>query len=342
MTIKRLLACLMAICLLVSVVYAQGGTETANTNESEYTPVVLKVGTSSAESTLQAKAFRYWNDKLEAATEGKVKLEIYYSSVLGNNSERAQGCQLGTIDITIHQPSGCADMGAKKMNLLTLPYMFESYEHYIKTISGEVGQELLDDVSVNVPGIIGFGYVPDGGRCFFTKGKPLTKLSDGKGLKMRVQPYEMDTAYASALGFQPTPIAFSELYSAMQSGVVDGAENPVSGIDGNKLYEVADYLIMDNHTYNILVLMFSEKTWDKLNEKTRDILTSTWKETIEECFNPQLRSTEEELLAKFEASGVTVTRELSDYDEWVKAVEPVWSKYGAGLEDLISKVQSLR
>lgn len=312
----------------------------AQPDATEYNEITLKFGTSSADTTLTAQTFMEWGNRLSEATDGKVKVDVYCSSILGNNTEMIQGAQMGTIDVVVIQPAGIADMGATKMNILSLPYLFSSYDQYYNTLFGEVGEMLLQDVTDNVEGLIGFGYLPDGGRCYFTNGKAITCIDDIKGMKLRVQTYAIDSATAKALGFSATPTAFSELYSALESGVVDGGENPLSGIDGNALYEVSEYLTLDNHTYNIPVLNFSEATWNKLNPETQELLKTTWVETVEEYFKPALSDYEAGLLEKFEGAGMEVV-ELTDYDKWVEAVKPVWDEYGAGMEDTIAAIQAL-
>lgn len=307
----------------------------------DYTAMTLKFGTSSAESTLTAQTFMEWGKRLSEKTNGAVNVDVYCSSILGNNTEMVQGAQLGTIDVVVIQPAGIADMGAPKMNLLSLPYLFGSYEQYTKTLYGEVGDELLQQVTDGVQGLIGFSFLPDGGRCYFTNGKGIYNIDDIKGMKLRVQSYAIDTDTANALQFSATPTAFSELYSALQTGIVDGAENPLSGIDGNALYEVSEYLVLDNHTYNIPVLVMSERTWNKANDATKALLKETWMECVNEFFIPQLETYEAGLLEKFAASGVTIIEKVEDYDKWVEAVKPVWEKYGEGMEDLIAKVQAL-
>lgn len=306
----------------------------------DYTEMTMKFGTSSAESTLTAQTFMEWGKRLNEKSGGKVNVDVYCSSVLGNNTEMVQGAQMGTIDIVVIQPGGIADMGAPKMNLLSLPYLFSSYEQYTKTLYGEVGDELLEQVTDEVTGLIGFSFLPDGGRCYFTNGKGIYNIDDIKGMKLRVQSYAIDTDTANALEFSATPTAFSELYSSLQTGVVDGAENPLSGIDGNALYEVSEYLVLDNHTYNIPVLVMSERSWNKMNDATKALLKETWMECVNEYYIPQLETYEAGLLEKFAASGVTIIETLEDYDKWVEAVAPVWEKYGEGLEDLIAKVQA--
>ncbi|NBH73944.1 TRAP transporter substrate-binding protein [Clostridiaceae bacterium] len=316
-----------------------GGEEKAGSSE-EYTAITMKLSTASGETTLTAQAFQDFSDRLSEATEGKVKLDVYCSGVLGNNTEALQGAQMGTVDLAIAQPAGLADMGAKKMNLFSLPYLFDSYNQYYNTLYGEVGETLLKDVTDNLQGLVGFGFLPDGGRCFFTKGKAIRSLEDIKGMKLRVQPYAIDNATADALGFSATPTAFSELYSALQTGIVDGAENPLSGIDGNALYEVSEYLTLDNHTYNTPALIMSQKTWDSLNESTRSLMKELWMETVEEFFKPRLSEYEDGLKEKFTAEGVEII-EITDHGKWVEAVKPVWDEYGEGLEDLIEAVDAV-
>lgn len=315
--------------------------ETAEGGETnDYTPITMKFSTQSSETALTARAFMDFSDRLAKASDGKVKVDVYCSAVLGNSTESLQGAQMGTVDLSVIQPGGIADMGAPRLNLYCLPYLFENYDQYYNTLYGDVGEALLQDITDNVQGLVGFGYLPDGGRCYFTKGKAIKTLEDIKGMKLRVQAYAIDSDTAGALGFSATPTAFSELYSALQTGVVDGAENPLSGIDGNALYEVSDYLTLDNHTYNIPVLIASKKTWDSLNDATRTLMKETWMQTVEEFYKPQLVDYEAELLEKFREAGVEIIT-LTDYDKWVEAVQPIWNEYGKGMEDLIAEVQAL-
>lgn len=353
---KKLIALVMALSILFTLCACSSTEKTVETQAPaaqeaapavdaaeasvEYNEITLKFGTSSAESSLTAKAFMEWGNLLSEASGGKVNVDVYCSSVLGNNSEMVQGAQLGTIDVVVIQPAGLADMGANKMTLLSLPYLFGSYDQYYNTLFSDVGQELLDNVTETVQGLIGFGYLPDGGRCYFTSSKAIRTLEDIQGMKLRVQSYAIDSSTATALGFSATPTALSELYSAMDTGVVDGAEQPLSAIDGNAFYEVSDYITLDNHTFNLPTLVFSEKTWNSLNAETQTLLKEKWTETVEDYFKPQLEDYENGLIQKFEEAGCEIIT-LPDYDKWVEAVAPVWEEYGAGLEDMIAKVQAL-
>ena len=354
---KKLFALLLALAMVLSLA-ACGASEAPATEAPaataapateapapagpEYTEITLKFGTSSAESSLTAKAFMEWGRLLSEASGGKVNVEVYCSSVLGNNTEMIQGAQMGTIDVVVIQPAGLFDMGADKMILLNLPYLFENYDMYYNTLFSDIGDELLQNVTDKIQGLVGFSYLPDGGRCYFTagEGNDIRSLEDIKGMKLRVQSYAIDSSTATALGFSATPTAISELYSALDTGVVDGAEQPLSAIDGNAFYEVSDYITLDNHTYNLPTLVMSEKTWNKLNAETQQLLKEKWEETVDGYFCPQLADYEAGLLAKFKDYGCEII-ELADPADWVKAADPVWAEYGAGLEDLIAQVQAL-
>lgn len=307
--------------------------------EAEYEETVLKFGTTSSDTSLTGMAFYEFSDRLKEKSNGKVDFQVYTSSVLGNNDEMVQGVQMGTIDMTIVTPSGVADMGAKSLTLLSLPYLFKDYQQYFNTVFGEVGDKLLQEVTDNIQGIYGFSFLPDSGRNFFNNIKPITCIEDIQGMKLRVMPYAIDSAMAEAIGFSATPISWSEVYQSVQSGVVDGAENPLSGYDGNSLYEVAPYLTLDCHYYSCPVLMMSEITWNKLPDNVKSLLKETWLEVINEWYVPNMESYEAGLLEKFEGLGVTVS-EITDYEKWAEAVTPVWDEYGADIQDLITAARA--
>lgn len=305
----------------------------------EYTEIELKLGTSSAEGSLVANTLVEFGNKLKEATGGKVSVTVYPGSVLGSTAEMLQNTQLGTLDLAVQQHGGLADMGAKKMTLLTLPYLIKEYDTLIDVLFSDIGDELLQDITDNIDGLIGFGYLPDGGRCYFTT-KPIRGLEDIKGMKLRMQSFAIDTDAAKTLGFSATPVAMSELYNALESGVVDGAENSISTIDGSKFYEVIDYVTLDNHIFNLPVMMVSEQTWNKLTDDTKAIMKEVWDENILNYYVPQLTETQNAMLEKFKGEGVEII-ELEDYDKWVEAVQPVWDLYDDGIEDLVEKVKAM-
>jgi len=287
------------------------------------------------------KAMRAFAGKVAARTDGQVEVQIFPSSQLGNPTEIIRSTQMGAVDMCIAQPASLASMGVKEMGVLVLPYIFKGFDQRMNVLFGPIGNELLDKVTNGNVQLKGFGYYPDGARSFFTvKNKPIRSLSDIKGMKLRVQPMPMDADMAVALGASPTPIAFAELYSALQSGVVDGAEQPVTSYYAGKYHEVSSFLTLDEHTYNTTVVLFSDISWKKRSPQLQKILTDSWNETILEFKNAIMQG-EEEALAKVKEAGVEVIK-LNDRPKWEEAMKPVYAKHGAGLESWISRIQATK
>jgi tripartite ATP-independent transporter DctP family solute receptor len=282
---------------------------------------------------------RAFAEKVLTKTGGQVTVEVFPSSQLGNPTEIIRSTQMGAVDMCMAQPASMASMGAKELGVLVLPYIFKSYDQRMNVLFGPIGRELLDKISTGNMQLKGFGYFPDGARNFFTvKGKPIRTIEDVKGMKLRVQPLPLDTDMALALGASPTPIAFAELYSALQAGVVDGAEQPVTSYYAGKYHEVSSFLTLDEHTYNTLVILFSELSWKKRTPQLQKILTESWDEAILEFKNVILKG-EEEALVKIAAAGIEVIRP-ADRQKWIDAMKPVYTKHAVGLESLIGRIQA--
>lgn len=339
---KKIAAVLMMALALSLPTFAEGSKEVKTAEPTnEFEKATIKFGTASAEATVLVTAMRSFADKVSTRTNGQVTIQIFPSSQLGNPTEIIRSTQMGAVDMCIAQPASVASMGVKEMGVLVLPYIFKSFDQRMNVLFGPIGNDLLDKVSTSNNQLKGFGYYPDGARSFFTvKGKAIRSLSDMKGMKLRVQPMPMDTDMAVALGASPTPIAFAELYSAMQSGVVDGAEQPVTSYYAGKYYEVSKYLTLDEHTYNTTVVLFSDISWKKRSPQVQKILTDSWNETIIE-FKGAIQQGEVEALAKVKEAGIEVIQ-LNDRAQWVEAMKPVYTKHGVGLETWISKIQATK
>jgi len=334
---KKVLILVMAILLFMLPVFAAGTSE-AKPAQKE---IKLRFGTTSGESTVVVKTMRDFSEIVSKKTDGNITVEVFPASQLGSVDEMAQNAQMGAIDMCMTQPARLAAMGVKEMSVLVLPYIFSGYEQRWNVIFGGIGQELLDKVTSNGNKLVGFGYFPDGARNFFTvKNKPIRKLADVKGMKLRVQATEMDNDMCIALGASPTPTASSEMYSSIQSGIVDGAEQPIANFYASKFYEVSSFLTLDEHTYNTLVVLFSEITWNKLDAEQRNILTASWNEAVAEN-KKVILDTEASYLSKMKDVGVEVIT-LTDHDAWVKAMEPVYAKHGKGFEDLIARIRAVK
>lgn len=334
---------LMAFALLIGTIpiSAGGAVETEKVVQEEQFPkMTLRFGSTSAENTVIVSTMKKFAQKVSDKTNGQVTVMIFPASQLGGVPEMSRNAQLGALDMCMTQPANLADMGIKEMSTLVLPYIFKSYDQRWDILFGDVGSDLLDKVSEGGIKLKGFGYFPDGARNFFTvKGKPIRKIEDMKGLKLRVQPYALDTDMVIALGASPTPTAFSELYSALQTGLVDGAEQPIAGYYGGKYYEVTSYLTLDEHTYNTLIVLFSEIIWNKLSPQLQAVLIESWEEAVEEARSVVLQN-EADILNKLTDYGIEVIK-LTDREKWVAAMEKVYAKHAIGLENWIERFNAV-
>lgn len=188
--------------------------------------------------------------------------------------------------------------------------------------------------------MVGLCIIEEGSRHFFTK-DPVNSLSDLAGKKLRVQNTEMWLEIIKSLGASPTPMSFSELYTALQSGVVDGAEQPLSGFVSQKFYEVCPNMILDGHVYPVEAYVISEKTWNKLTDDQKDILRQAAKET--QTYNREsIQAAEDEIMESFDELGVTVV-EVPDKSEWINAVQPVYEKFGSEeVLALLKRIQDIK
>jgi len=329
---KKLFAVVLTLALML----------TAFAAVAEFEPMTMRFGTTSGESTMYVQYFKKFAEKVSAATDGAVTIEVYPGSVLGTSLEMLQSTQLGALDIVVVQPAACADLGVKDMGVLSLPYLFSSYDHYYRVLTGEIGEKLLQSVTDAGIGLVGFGYYPDGARHYFTteKGGAIRSVEEIRGKKLRIQSYAIDQKMSEALGFAATPVSISELYSALQSGVVDGAEQPLSTLLSNKYYEVCKYVTLDAHSYNIPTLLFSTVTWNRCSDELKAVMHTAWDECLVEM-RPEIEGYQLELIETFRQNGMEVI-EVADGDAWSAAMEPVYAEFAVGLEALVDEINAAK
>jgi len=235
-------------------------------------------------------------EEVERLSDGKLRIEIYPSAQLGGERQLMELVQIGAVDIT--KVSG-ASLGnfVPEIRVLSLPYLFGSSEHAASVFWGEasdVGEGLLETGSkYNLKGI---AYYDAGSRSFYTRNTRVTKPEDLEGLKIRVQPSNMATRLIKSLDASPTPIPYGELYTALQSGIVDAAENNPPSFHTARHYEVCEYYIIDRHTTIPDLLVINPNTWNRLTDDEKEWLTKAketsvdyqrelWNKAVEEAFN---------------------------------------------------------
>lgn len=302
--------------------------------------IVLRYGDVNPEGHVLLESAHYFADKVSELSNGRIEIAIYPSGQLGDDNEVYQALQMGAVDLYRGNASSLTDFGNPKISALALPYIFRDREHFWAVCTSQVGQDILDDLQESGTGMVGLFYMDEGARNFFTVKEPVTTIDDIKGLKIRVQSSQLMLDTISALGANPTPIDYAELYTALQTGVVDGAENPPASYYANKFYEVAPYYVLDGHTYSPSVVLVSEITWNRLSPVDKQILIEAGKLT--ERFNKNaIEEADQKAYENLRNEGVIIT-ELEDQEVWEAAMEGVYQKHGADFLDLIEEVKKIK
>jgi tripartite ATP-independent transporter DctP family solute receptor len=286
----------------------------------------------------------YMGKRLEEISGGKLSLVIFPSGQLGSETQTIEQLQSGTLDIA---KSSAAPIGnfLSLFKVFSLPYLFRDEAHYWNVLDGEIGQGLLEEMSVNdsgySSGMRGLTYYDSGSRNFYGK-RPVLSPDDLKGVKIRVQndPVAMDMV--SALGGAPTPVAWGELYTALQQGVVDGAENNPPSFVTSRHFEVCQDFSFDHHSRVPDILLISLRTWNDLSGQERNWLLQAARESS--VFQRQAWSAEvRKSLDLMRAEGVRIHE--VDLTPFIDATRSVRDKYAAGplkeLKELMGRIESV-
>lgn len=224
-------------------------------------PIVIKFSHVVAADTPKGKASEFFAKRAGELTKGKVKVEVYANSTLYKDKEEMEALQLGAVQMLAPSLAKFAPLGVKEFELFDLPYMFDDYKELHAVTTGPVGKALLQKLETR--GLVGLAYW-DNGFKVMSANKPINVPDDYKGLKMRIQSSNVLDAQMRALGAIPQKMAFSEVYQALQTGVVDGTENPPSNLYTQKMHEVQKYVALTNHGYLGYAVITNKKFWDGL------------------------------------------------------------------------------
>lgn len=225
-------------------------------------PIVMKLGHGTATDSLYHIGATKFAELVEKKTGGKIKVEIFPNGQLGHDRDLTEGMALGTIQAGAIGSEPLVSW-APKLKIVNLPYLFMSREHAYKVLDGPLGQEMT--ASLPAKGVRNLAYFENGFRQMTNSKKPINTPEDLKGLKIRVPQSPVSIAIFKALGANPTPMSFGELYTALQQKTVDGQENPLSLINSSKFYEVNKYISITNHIYSPFLLIVSEKWYTSLS-----------------------------------------------------------------------------
>jgi tripartite ATP-independent transporter DctP family solute receptor len=282
------------------------------------------------------KGMEFMAERLAEKSGGKLKLDIYPSGQLGSEQQCVELLQIGSLAIT-KVSAGVMESFTRKFKVLGLPYVFTSKEHSFKVFDGEIGRELL--LGTEEFWIRGLSFYDAGFRSFYTIDKPINTPEDLSGLKIRVMKSQTAMEMVSALGGSPTPISWGELYTALQSGVVDGAENNPPSLYTSHHYEVCKHYTLDEHTCVPDVLIISSKVWKTLSPEEQKWLQEAADESVPVQRKFWAESVKESLRIVQEA-GVTIHR--PDKSKFSDKVQDLLDEYKKDevLGDLIRRIQA--
>jgi C4-dicarboxylate-binding protein DctP len=300
-------------------------------NAFAQSPIVIKFSHVVAVDTPKGKAAEFFAKRAAELTKGRVKVEVYPNSQLYKDKEEMEALQLGSVQMLAPSLSKFAPLGVKEFEVFDLPFIFDDYNDLHKVTQGPVGAGLLKKLESR--GITGLAYW-DNGFKVMSANKPLKAVEDYKGLKMRIQSSKVLDAQMRAIGALPQVLAFSETYQALQTGVVDGTENPPSNLYTQKMHEVQKHLSITNHGYLGYAVVVNKKFWDGLPADIRTALTKAMAESTKVA-NDVAFQDNQDALAKVKASGKTVIYQPSMGERFLlkKAMIPVHKQMASRIGD---------
>ncbi|MGL9619947.1 DctP family TRAP transporter solute-binding subunit [Bradyrhizobium sp. U531] len=303
------------------------------------TPIVIKFSHVVANDTPKGKGALKFKELAEKYTDGKVKVEVYPNSTLYKDKEEIEALQLGSVQMLAPSTAKFAPLGIKEFEALDLPWLFKDDATYSNAMKGTVGKWLFQKLEAK--GITGLAYW-DNGFHMLSANRPLVKPTDFQGLKFRISGSKVADQYFRLLGTIPQIMAFSEVYQALQTGVVDGCENTASNYLTQKFYEVQKDITVSYHAHLQYAVIVNSKFWSGLPPDIRTQLDKAMADATD--YTNQIAHQEnEEALAEIKKTGKTTLHYLTDADRkaWQEAMQPTykWAKGRVGQEvlDLVAK-----
>ena len=287
--------------------------------------------------TIVGQTASYFKEQVESLSGGSITIDLQASGVLGSENDVLDNILAGgdTIDISRISAFALTSYGCKKSMLLSLPYTFVSRDHWWNFANSELAPEFLNEPQELGLPVRGIFYGEEGFRHFFTV-EPVAGIEDLAGMKLRVSNDPVMNGLVEGLGASPTVVSFNELYSALQTGVVDGAEQPIANYASNAFPEVANNLILDGHTLGAVQVVITDNAWNKLTANQQNAIMEAGKAAQE--FNASLSEDEENrVLEELKADGCNVV-EVPDKTAWQEACAQVITDNTAGLEDLYQQI----
>ncbi len=299
--------------------------------------IVLRSSDTHPDGYPTVEAVKYMGELLKERTKGHLSIDVYHSAQLGEEKDTIEQTQAGVLDLN-RVSMGPFNGIVPETAIPSLPYIFRSTEHMHHVMDGPIGESILKAFEPH--GLVGLAFYDSGSRSFYNRIKPIKSIEDLKGMKFRVIQSDVFVDMVNALGANATPMPYGEVYSALQTGVIDGAENNWPSFESSKHYEVAKYYTLDQHQSVPEVLVMSKIVWDKLSDDDHAAIRQAAKDSV-----GKMRELWEAAEAKskkiVEDAGVQVVSDI-DKKPFIDAMKPVYEKYATtpALKKLIADIQA--
>ena len=303
--------------------------------------LVLKASDVHPEGYPTVAAVESLGKKLSDATNGRLSVAMYPAMQLGGEKEAIEQAQVGAIAFA-RVSVGALGPVVDDLNVFNLPYVFRNTAHMQHVIDGAIGQELLDKVTDSGKGLVGLAWMDAGARNFYDTKKPIKNLADLKGQKIRVMGNPMFVDMANSMGANGVPLGYDQVFTSLQTGVIDGAENNPPSFVFDNHYQVAKYYTIDEHLIVPEMLVMSKKIWDSMSKDDQALLVKFSKEAQQE--ERKLWDIyEKQAMEKAKAAGIQIIA-VSDADKkaFQAAVKPVWDKYGPKYAAMVKRIQDVK
>jgi tripartite ATP-independent transporter DctP family solute receptor len=307
----------------------------------------LTFGVASAQTVLRSadthpdgyptvEAVKYMGELIKERTGGRYSVEVYHSSQLGEEKDTIEQVQSGVLDLN-RVSMGPFNGVVPETQIPSLPYIFRSVDHMRHVMDGPIGAEILKAFEAH--NLIGLAFYDSGARSFYNSKHAIASMADLKGMKFRVIQSDVFVDMVNALGANATPMAYGEVYSALETGVIDGAENNWPSYESAKHYEVAKFYSLDQHQIVPEVLVMSKASWDRLTPEDQAIVRQAAKDSVAKM-RELWQAQEVKSRQVVEAAGTKVN-EL-DKQPFIDAMKPVYEKYVTTpeLKDLVARIQA--
>jgi len=299
---------------------------------------VLKIGYATTKESHYGVGSTVFCDEIEKGTQGRYKCQQFPSSALGGEREQIEAVQLGTQDLT-NTSTGPVGNFVPEVKIVDIPFLFRDYDHARKVMDGPIGQDIL--AKFPSKGIIALAWTENGFRHMTNSKRDIVKPSDAAGLKMRTMENKVHMDGYRTFGILPTPMAFPELFGALQQGTVDGQENPIPVILASKFAQVQKHLSLTGHVYSPALLLLSPKVWNKLSDADKKVFTEAAKKAGA-AQRKKVNDDENSGIAQLEKDGMKVTK-VVDGAAFREALKPAYAGYAKEFgADNIKKIQDVK